>query len=340
MDTLTDATGEAKTGGNRMKLHGTPLGLATAAALAIAVLAVVVLASAPSRATTRGANGRIVYQNRNDERGTGKLYSIRADGSGRRAITNAPGDASPDWAPDGSRIVFTLAHDQGPLGCSVALVNPDGTGLTDLSTGQTGCEIGPSFTPDGGHIAFVHFDDKADTENIWTMDLTGGDRRPLTNRKDSGTLDPNVSPNGHWITFVRENSETAKALFRMRSDGSHVRRLTPFRWDVFGSKHDWSPDGKLIVLTRDADRADAGRSANLVTIHPDGSHAKYLTHFKGGTTNAFVGSFSPNGKRIVFRLQKGDRFALATIRRDGGKLRLLTRMTKVMPRYIDWGTHP
>jgi Tol biopolymer transport system component len=77
-----------------------------------------------------------------------------------------------------------------------------------------------------------------------------------------------------------------------------------------------------------------------VTIHPDGSHAKYLTHFKGGTTNAFAGSFAPDGKRIVFRLQKGDRSALATIRRDGGKPRLLSRMTSVMPRYIDWGTHP
>jgi hypothetical protein len=69
-------------------------------------------------------------------------------------------------------------------------------------------------------------------------------------------------------------------------------------------------------------------------------HAKYLTHFKGGTTNAFAGSFAPDGKRIVFRLQKGNRSALATIRRDGGKPRLLSRMTREMPRYIDWGTHP
>jgi hypothetical protein len=42
----------------------------------------------------------------------------------------------------------------------------------------------------------------------------------------------------------------------------------------------------------------------------------------------------------VFRLQKGDRSALATIRRNGGKLRLLSRMTRATPRYIDWGTHP
>jgi Tol biopolymer transport system component len=318
-----------------MELRRRLLALAT-----VAVLATVVLASAASRATTRGANGLIIYQNRSDEHGTGTLYAIRPDGSARRAITSAPGDAAPDWSPDGSKIAFSLAHDHGPLFCSVALVNADGTGLTDLSTGQTGCEGDPAFTPDGRRIVFDHFDDKADTENFWTMDLTGGDRRRLTNRSDSGTVDPNVSPNGRWITFVHGRSDTAKALFRMRSDGSHVRRLTPFRWDVFASKHDWSPDGKLIVLTRDADRAEAGRSANLVTIRPDGSHANYLTHFKGGTTNAFAGSFAPNGKRIVFRLQRGDKYALATIRRDGRKLRLLSRMTRVMPRYIDWGTHP
>jgi Tol biopolymer transport system component len=318
-----------------MKLRRRLLGLVT-----VAALAVVVLVGAPSRATTHGTNGLIVYQNRSDEQGTGTLFAIRPDGSGRRAITSAPGDAAPDWSPDGSKIVFSLGHGDGPLFCSVALVNAGGTGLTDLSTGQTGCEGDPAFTPDGQRIVFDHFDDKADTENIWTMDLTGGDRRRLTNRKDSGTMDPNVSPNGRWITFVRGRSETAKALFRMRSDGSDVRRLTPFRWDVFGSKHDWSPDGKLIVLTRDADRADAGRSANLVTIHRDGSHAKHLTHFKGGTTHAFAGSFAPDGKRIVFRLQKGDKYALATIRRDGRHLRLLGPMTKVMPRYIDWGTHP
>lgn len=318
-----------------MKLRRRLLGLAT-----VSGLAVVVLAGAPSRATTHGTNGLIIYQNRSDEQGTGTLFAIRPDGSARRAITSAPGDAAPDWAPDGSKIAFTLAHDQGPLFCSVALVNPDGTGRTDLSSGQTGCEIDPAFTADGRRIVFIHFDDKTDTENIWTMDLTGGDRRRLTNRKDSGTMDPNVSPNGRWITFVRSRSDTARALFRMRSDGTGVRRLTPFRWDVFASKHDWSPDGKLIVLTRDADRADAGRSANLVTIHPDGTHAKYLTRFRGGTRNAFAGSFAPDGKRIVFRLQKGNKHALATIRRDGGHLRLLGPMTKAMPRYIDWGTHP
>jgi Tol biopolymer transport system component len=318
-----------------MKLRRRLLGLAT-----VAGLAVVVLAGASSRATTPGTNGLLIYQNRSDEQGTGTLYTIRPDGGGRRAVTSAPGDAAPDWSPDGSKIVFSLSDAQGPLFCSLALVNADGTGLTDLSTGQTGCEGDPAFTPDGRRIVFDHFDDKADTENIWTMDLTGGDRRPLTSRKDSGTVDPNVSPNGRWITFVRGTSDTAKALFRMRPDGSDVRRLTPFSWDVFGSKHDWSPDGKLIVLTRDADRAEAGRSANLVTIHPDGSHARYLTHFRGGTTNAFAGSFAPDGKRIVFRLQKGDMYALATIRRDGRNLHLLSRMTKVMPRYIDWGTHP
>src|SRR4029453_609522 len=153
------------------------------------------------------------------EQGTGTLFAIRPDGSGRRAITSAPGDAAPDWSPDGSKLVFSPGHEHRPLFCSVALVNADGTGLTDLSTGQTGCEGDPAFTPDGQRIVFGHFDDKADTENIGTMGLTGGDRRRLTNRNDSGTVDPNVSPDGRWITFVRGRSDTAKALSRRRPGG-------------------------------------------------------------------------------------------------------------------------
>ena len=200
-----------------MKPRRRLLGLAT-----VAGIAVVVVAGAPSGATTCGTNGLIVYQERSDEQGTGTLYAIRPDGTGRRAITSAPEDAAPDWSPDGSKIAFSLAHGHGPLFCSVALVNADGSGLTDLSTGKTGCEGDPAFTPNGQRIVFLHFDDKTDTENIWTMDLTGSDRRQLTNRKDSGTLDPNVSPDGRWITFVRERSDTTKALFRMRSDSAHT----------------------------------------------------------------------------------------------------------------------
>jgi len=104
--------------------------------------------------------------------------------------------------------------------------------------------------------------------------------------------------------------------------------------------YDWSPDGKLIALTTNADFVRPNESANLVTIHPDGTGRKQLTSFTAQEKNAFAGSFSPDGKLIVFRLEQGDSYALAVVGRNGGKPRLLTPLGKEKPRFVDWGSHP
>jgi Tol biopolymer transport system component len=224
----------------------------------------------------------------------------------------------------------------------VAIINADGTGLTDLTGMRTGCEGQPAFTPDGQRIVFVRYDDDADVESIQSMDLTGGDRRLITGNKGSGRTDPNVSPDGRWITFVRLKKEhELQAVFAVHPDGTGLRRLTPFRWEV-AIKHDWSPNGKRIVLTTNADFVRPRESANLVTIRPDGSGMKRLTRFTGGEhgRNAFAGSYSPDGRRIVFRLEQHDKAALATIDRNGRHLRLLTKLSNDKPRFIDWGSAP
>ena len=61
-----------------------------------------------------------------------------------------------------------------------------------------------------------------------------------------------------------------------------------------------------------------------MTIHPDGTGMTQLTRFKGGTRNAFAGSFSPEGKQIVFRLESGTTYSIAVVDRDGRHLRRLT----------------
>ena len=66
---------------------------------------------------------------------------------------------------------------------------------------------------------------------------------------------------------------------------------------------------------------------------------KELTRFTGAKKNAFAGSFSPDGKQIVFRLEQGDTYALAVVDRDGSHLRTITPLSKNKPRFIDWGTH-
>ena len=62
----------------------------------------------------------------------------------------------------------------------------------------------------------------------------------------------------------------------------------------------------------------------------------HITRFAKGSRNAFAGSFSPDGKRIVLRLERAGKGALATVRRDGSGLRRLTTPSELLPRFIDW----
>jgi tricorn protease-like protein len=164
-------------------------------------------------------------------------------------------------------------------------------------------------------------------------------RIKLTESDEPHLDDPEYSPDGNWITFVRINkNEVLQALYRIHPDGTGLRRLTPNTWDV-ALKHDWSPDGRLIALTTNADLPLPNQAANIVVIRPDGRGMKQITHFKPGK-GAFVGSFSPDGKLIVFRYEEGGQYALAVIGRDGKGMRLLTKLTSSRPRFIDWGTHP
>jgi Tol biopolymer transport system component len=291
---------------------------------------------APAAATPPGVNGPIVFAK--EVKGDFELFGVEADGTAERRLTNVNGDAvHPDWSPDGQRIAFEFDHKHATKPyCSIALMNADGSGLTDLAAGPRGCDNQPSFTPDGQHIVFVHYDEAKDVERIALMNLDGSGRHDIRSPWRNGVTDPNVSPDGTTITFVRLKEEgKLQALFAMRPDGSKLRRLTPYGWGV-AIKHDWSPDGTRIALTTNADFARPG-SANLITIRPSGAIATRLTRFRGGKKNAFAGSFSPDGTQIVMRLEQGTTFALAVIGRDGRGLHRLTTPSADKPRFIDWG---
>jgi Tol biopolymer transport system component len=298
----------------------------------VGIVAAAALAAGTGRATTPGTNGLIAWSQ--EVGGQHQLFSIRADATRKRQLTqNAVQALDADWSPSGTRIVFGLEQDDR---AGIAVMSADGSGLRVLTPG--GFQGQPSFSPDGKWIVYER--DIAEGNNgVWLMGANGTNLRRVT-RSPFGCCDtdPNFSPDGKTISFVRvKEHHKLQAIFSVRRDGSRLRQLTPYAWEV-GVKHDWSPDGKLILLTTNADFARPGESANLVTIRPDGSGMTNLTRFTRGK-NAFAGSFSPDGKQIVFRHETGNRYSLAIINRDGSNLRRLTTSGD-QPRYIDWGTHP
>jgi Tol biopolymer transport system component len=123
----------------------------------------------------------------------------------------------------------------------------------------------------------------------------------------------------------------------MTADGSNIRRLTPFSIDA-GDPH-WSPNGKLILFSTNTPPdpdilppPGPGKSANLFTMHPDGTHRVALTNYTGGTL-ALADDWSPDGTQILF-----SRVALSatnTSSRGLGHIYIMNLTTKHTRRLTD-----
>jgi Tol biopolymer transport system component len=295
--------------------------------------------------TTPGRNGLIVYS---QEAGPEhfQLFTIHPDGTGRRQITRGSASSlQADWSPNGRSLVYEIQQRPGGQCCSsaaVAVMSSQG-GKPRILTPK-GFQGNPSFSPDGKWIVYVR-DPRPNDNGLWLMRADGRGlhrltRNPFMKGGECGCdEDPNFSPDGKLVSFVRiKKDHEQQALFVVRRNGTGLQQLTPYSWEV-ARKHDWSPDGRVILLTTNADFVRPDESANMVTIGPDGSGKTEVTSFTGGRQNAFAGSFSPDGKQIVFRLEEGDTYSLAVADRDGGNVRKL-ETGKDQPRFIDWGTHP
>jgi Tol biopolymer transport system component len=319
--------------------------------LLVLAVSLACLASVPTAsATYAGHNGLIVF---GAVTGSGsQLFTVRPNGHDLRQITFGPGEAvNPDWSPDGRTIVYEHDWDTESQCATVDVINPDGSGRVSLTKGVGGCEGQPSFTPDGAEIVYEHFDFDTFDDAVWGMNANGSNQHRIIGPWPNGqgfATDPNVSPDGKTLSFVGfdgnlfgppPNFEPAQGLFSSDPNGNNLSQLLPFTLDL-AIKHDWAPDGKHLLVGTNANFFDPTDSANIATIRPDGSDLHYLIHSGDPAVNAFAGSYSPDGKYIVFRLEDHGSFALMQMRSDGSHLKQIIGFSSFRPRFIDWGARP
>jgi Tol biopolymer transport system component len=146
-----------------------------------------------------------------------------------------------------------------------------------------------------------------------------------------------VSPDGRTLSVIRLGpSPTDAALITVDLATGREKQLTRYDADV-AIKTGWSPNSRRIVFTRDAFTAKPGISPNIWTIGRNG-HAKHaVTRFSGGDVKAIAGSYSPDGRWIVFRREEPSGAGLWIIRPNGRQAKLIFTDPDVIPRYIDWG---
>jgi Tol biopolymer transport system component len=303
------------------------------------------VAAIPAYGVHSVTNGRLAFVA--DKAGKTQVFTINPDGSGLTKVPKLPngaGEYGLSWSPDGSSLLVATSDSPN----LIYTTRLDGGGFRRLSprcAGQCLADNFPVYTRSGAKIAFDRAfgpirNDNAATVAIFTMNADGSGLKRLTQKKKPYSTEdhmPTWSPDGRRIAFQRTTISTHRgAIYVINANGTHVRRLTPRSMDVSNPR--WSRDGTRILFNDYAETVP-GKSANLYTIRVDGTGLTRLTKYKGGTAQAFVNDWSPDGTKIVFHFFDTGVNDLYVMDADGKNAHQLTHLgADVNPRRAAWGT--
>jgi Tol biopolymer transport system component len=115
---------------------------------------------------------------RGDTGYTVSIWVVGTDGSGlHRIVSGGRLWSDPHYSPDGSRILIQ-SYDEGKgrsrgTRSNEYTVRPDGSDLTQLTSGKDEVSFSGDWSPDGSRIAFVHYQFGDDHLEIQVMDADG-----------------------------------------------------------------------------------------------------------------------------------------------------------------------
>jgi Tol biopolymer transport system component/DNA-binding winged helix-turn-helix (wHTH) protein len=228
------------------------------------------------------------------------------------------------FTPDG-RIIYSSI--QAGEACKIWLMNADGTGQKQLTTGSSN-DISVAASPDGRYLVFAS--NRSGNFEIWRMNLDGGNLVQLTNSK--GANPPSISPDGKWVIYL---STSDNSLYRVPieggapvciagkavgaaavspdgkliayfiqgknaweiavntfADGSFIKQFEVGPHALNNTVLKWTPDGGALLYAK---RSDG--SSNIWRQPLDGSAPQQVTDFKADGMFRF--DVSSDGKRLI-----------------------------------------
>src|SRR5437867_1336213 len=197
---------------------------------------------------------------------------------------------------------------------SISVMNPDGSGRTQLTSTQILCpqpnrppgscgpdqlDYSPSWSPDGKQIAFIRSVPAPNfryTNDVFVMDADGSNQRRIT---QSGSVvffsKLTWSPDGTKLAFVGPpaGGDLSIQVYVMNADGSNKQPIGP------GQNPAWSPDGSKLAFYFNTLTSARG----LYLMNSDGSGRTQITAGKPGPgpwDSDWNPVWSPDGTRILF----------------------------------------
>ena len=169
------------------------------------------------------------------------IYTMNTDGTNIKEIGEG---LSPDWSPDGQRIVC-WARKNNEEG-DIYTMETNGDKIKKITEGQFGSALySLRWSPDSKQILFC------DDKNIYVIDSNGDNLNILL--RDANSMSCCWSPDGHKVAFDAViEPDTQRYIWVMDRDGGNLQRLTN------------SDSGKKESLIDWKDPALAGLGVNLL----------------------------------------------------------------------------
>jgi WD40-like Beta Propeller Repeat len=209
----------------------------------------------------------------------------------------------------------------------IFVINPDGSGTTNLSNTPTLNEREPSWSPNGMKIAFTRCASIFDCDVV-VMSADGSGVTNLTNTPaPTGEARPAFSPDAQLIAYDRTDAGiTDTSIWVMNQDGSNQHRLSNANVSAGESDFapDFSPDGNTITYSHCTGAPN--HQCDIWSMNSDGSGQHPLTD-TSAPNSELGGSFSPTGASIVFQVDNGNTNTddLAVMNADGSGRKPLTQ---------------
>jgi Tol biopolymer transport system component/tRNA A-37 threonylcarbamoyl transferase component Bud32 len=220
----------------------------------------------------------------------------------RTLATHTPFMWGPAFSPDGRRIAFSRSEVDGSWHLWTIATNettPSKLTETPLS------ELYPRFTPDG---AWVLYQTWAPPRSVWRVPVAGGAPERLAHIDGGGAAYADVSPDGRWIAYTREEGD-AERIYIVGVGGGPSRLLLPSR----GTVPRWSPDGRRIAFS-----PDRSRLSGIFVVDAGGGTPARLAEDGGWPV------WWPDGRKVAYvGMATDDSQELRVVPVDGGPWRRL-----------------
>lgn len=197
------------------------------------------------------------------------IYLQQVNGEAPLRLTTDPGsDHSPVWSEDESRVIFQRLGPEGGIYSVPAIGGVERKVLSGINS-IYGDVAGST---DGKLLAYNSRLDNNQRFAIFLFDRETTIQRKVTRPGNEiwGDHDPEFSPDGKQIVFVRSQSEGIQDLYLLTLKNDDVRRLTYDARNINGV--DWTPDGHIIFAS------NRGGVMALYRLDPESGSITPLTH--------------------------------------------------------------